>query len=57
MIGFGAGAIMLERGSAPLTVRITFQALVIPLSLLAMALPRAVVEIARLIRRHRRLAA
>jgi hypothetical protein len=57
MIGFGACAIMIEGAYAPLSVRMTFQALVIPLSFLAMALPRAIVEIARLIRRHRRLAA
>lgn len=57
MIGFGAAAILLEDGVAPRSVQLRFQFLVIPLSGLVMALPRAVVEIARLIRRHRRLAA
>lgn len=57
MIGFGACAMMTEGRSALLSVQMTFQALVIPLSFLAMALPRAIVEISRLIRRHLRLAA
>ncbi len=57
MLGFGVCAIMLDRGFTPQSVEMTFQILVIPLSFLVMALPRALVELARLIRRHRRLAA
>ncbi|HEY8668967.1 MAG TPA: hypothetical protein VIL86_20125 [Tepidisphaeraceae bacterium] len=55
--GFAACAYLQDRGLAGFPMWVAWNVIVVPVTLLAMGLPRAIVEIARLIRRYRQASA
>jgi hypothetical protein len=57
LIGFGSCLALQDIGYSPLANTLVFQGLCIPIGFLVISLPRALLEIGRLIARHRRLAA